>query len=445
MDKGQQRREQITDLLAQILELPADSVASDAHLMKDLGGDSWQYLEFRTELERVFGITIPDEEVDRLGTVDEAVKLLSERLAPRDSDGGEARASSGSVPKKAGLEGEAFLGEDGAYYVDLELAAHHLGRCNLSETPFMKLLNHIRWMHLHRLSGVPGRRFVDEQNQRLYPSFYYVEVKFPRQTPMASYGEEDRFTIVNTLGSFGNSLMDGFAFFYPASWPAEKKIPLKDGRQAEELGIPYARTSNLFVEAGEGPDRQERPRPAQPGLDRIPKMAEVPDSYVLVKKADREDGFGPPPAHFSSITREPLEIEYPIDPDRDINGVGLLSFASYCTIQDYAERRLLPEKPVIPIEHVLLNDRTVVSRRSAYLGGARQEDTIVVSIDAWLENPFLSDHPAPEMAPVRLHVNCEMVRRSDGERVLLSGAEKVVFGRTLEDAGLLEPLKKLAG
>ncbi len=443
MDKEQQLREQITDLLAQILELPGDSIASDAHLMKDLGGDSWQYLEFRTELERVFSITIPDAEVDRLGTVDEAMQLISEYVAPEAAGDKEVQAA--GARDRAGLDGEAYLGEDGVYYVDMELAAHHTGRCNLAETPLMKLLSHIRWTHLNQFTGVPGKQLVDEENARLQASFYYVEIKFPRQTPMASYGENDRLTIVNTLDSFGNSVMDGYAFFYPASWPQEKKIPLMNGKQAEDLGIPYARTSNVFVKMGEGPSGKEKSKPAQPGVDNIPKIAEVPDSYLLVKKADQENGFGPPAEHFSLITPETLEFEYRIDPDRDINGVGRLSFASYCMIQDIAERRLLPEKPVIRIGHDLLNDRTVVSRRSAYLAGADQEDSILVSIDAWLENPFLSDHPAPEMAPIRLYMNCEMVRRSDGKRTLLSAAEKVIFGKTLEDAGLVESLKKLAG
>jgi len=100
---------------------------------------------------------------------------------------------------------------------------------------------------------------------------------------------------------------------------------------------------------------------------------------------------------------------------------------------------------LIPIGHDLLDARTVVSRRSAYLADAQQSDSIFVSIDAWLEYPFLADHPAPEMAPIRLFMNSEMVRRSDGKRMLVSTAERVIFGKTLEGADLLKPLKKLAG
>lgn len=76
----EQRVQKIRNLLGQILDLPSDSIGGDDHIMNDLGGDSWHYLEFRTELERVFSIIIPDEEVDRLATVDETLELISEFL-----------------------------------------------------------------------------------------------------------------------------------------------------------------------------------------------------------------------------------------------------------------------------------------------------------------------------------------------------------------------------
>jgi len=444
MAKEQHLHERISALLGQILDLPGASITGDAHIMKDLGGDSWQYLEFRTELERVFRITIPDAEVDRLGTVDECSELVGEYLnreTPARTEGEAAPAGA----KKAWKAGDAYLGEDGAYYVDFEVSIHHMGRNNLSETPLMMVLGDMRWSHLNQFTGVPSKQLVDETNDRLYATFYYLQMRFPRQTPMASFGENDRLTIVNTLNSYGNSVMDGYSFFYPASWPMEKKIPLKNGKQAEEMGIPYIRSSNVFVKMLQEASWLKKSRPAQPGVDNIPKIAEVPDSYVLIKQASQDGSFGPPPEHFSSITPETLQVEYQIEPDRDLNGAGLLYFANYCMIQDIAERRLLPEKPLIPIGHDLLDARTVVSRESAYLATAKQSDSIFVSIDAWLENPFLSDHPAPEMAPIRLFMNYEMVRRSDGRKMLVSQAEKVIFGKTLEDAGLLEPLKKLAG
>jgi probable biosynthetic protein (TIGR04098 family) len=432
--------------LANILEIPANSIANDAHIMNDLGGDSYQYLKFRTELERVFQVVIPDAETDRLSTVADSSRLLAELHGQVhiDEGGDDAPSRATQSLQRGWKSGKTHLGEDGSYYVDLEIGIPHMGRNNLGETPLMVLLGDMRWSHITQFTGVPSKQLVDETNDRLYATFYYVQMRFPRETPMASFGENDRLTIVNTLTSYGNSVMDGYSFLYPASWPMEKKIPLKNGKQAEELGIPYIRSSNIFVKMLKGASWLKKSRPAQPGADNIPKVAEMPDSYPRIKQASEEGNFGPPPEHFSLITPETLRLEYQIEPDRDLNGVGLIYFANYCMIQDIAERRLLPEEPLIPIGHDLLDARTVVSRQSAYLANAHQSDSIFVSIDAWLENPFLSDHPAPEMAPIRLFMNYEMIRRSDNRKMLVSSAEKVIFGKTLEEAGLLASLEKLA-
>lgn len=434
--------QRIRMVLGRILDLPGESITAEAHIMTDLGADSWQYLEFRTELERVFRIVIPDTEVDRLGTVAECSLLIEEYL--NDGRPGKGAEEPSTRPGKRWKDGDSYLREDGSYCMELEVGIPRMGRNNLAETPLMKLLGEMRWNHIHQLSGVPSKQLADEAGDRLYAVFYYLWMKFPAETPMASFDENDRLTIVNTLFSYGNSVLDGYSFFYPASWPPEKKIALKNGKQAEEMGIPYIRSSNVFVKMLQGASWLKKSRPAQAGLNNIPRIAELPDSYGLIKKASEQGRFGRPPRHFSRITPETPRFEYPIEPDRDLNGFGFLPLANYGVIQDIAERRLLPENSLIPIRRDLLDGRTVVTRQSAYLANAHPSDSISVSIDAWMENPLLAGHPAPEMVPIRLFMNCEMVRRSDGRKILVSSAEKVILGKTLGEAGLVDLLKKLA-
>jgi len=449
MPQGQdeQVENRIESLLQKILELPEGSISFEAHIMEDLGADSWQYLEFRTELERIFRINIPDAEVDRLATLRESTGLVQEYIKQDIPESPADRAETATPvarDKRPWRSGDSYLGEDGAYYVDLELGIAHLGRLNFTETPMLKLLGEFRWSHIGRFTKVPSKQLIDETGDRLYATFYYVDIKFPRKTPMASFGENDRFTVVNTLQSYGNSIMDGYTFFYPASWPSEKKVPLNSGKEAEEMGIPYVRSSNIFVKMLQGASWLKKSRPAQAGADNIPKIAEVPDTYPRIKRANEEGRFWEAPKNYSLLSPKSLSLEYQIVPDQDLNGVGLLYFANYSMILDVAERKLLSEQPVIPICHDLLDFRTVVSRENAYLSNAHQSDSIKVVINVWMENPFLSDNPAPEMSPIRLFLNYEMHRKSDGRKMVVSSAEKVIFGKTLEEAGMLEDLKRLA-
>lgn len=446
-EQVEQVENRIEILLRKILDLPDGSISSEAHIMEDLGADSWQYLEFRTELERIFRITIPDAEVDRLATVRESTGLVQEYIKqdmPESPAGRVETATSVAGDKRAWRSGYSYVGEDRAYYVDLELGIAHLGRLNFTETPMLKLIGELRWNHIGHFTKVPSKQLVDETGDRLYATFYYVDINFPRKTPMASFGENDRFTVVNTLQSYGNSIMDGYSFFYPASWPADKKVPLNSGKQAHDMGIPYVRSSNIFVKMLQGASWLKKSRPAQAGADNIPKIAEVPDSYPRIKKANEDGRLWSAPEHYSLLSPKPLSLEYQIVPDQDLNGVGLLYFANYSMILDIAERKLLSEQPIIPINHDLLDLRTVVSRENAYLSNAHQSDSIKVIINVWIENPFLTDNPAPEMSPIRLFLNYEMYRRSDGRKMVVSSAEKVIFGKTLEEAGMLEDLKRLA-
>ena len=432
----------IRSILERILEMRLESVGANAHLMNDLGADSWQYLEFRNELETAFRVTIPDSDVDRLSTMGDCAQLVSELLEPEIAEGPDPGLGGPREPRSC--KGGSYQGTDGALYTDLEVGMALTGRNHLAESPLLKFVGEIRWNHIAQFAGVPSRKLCDETGERLYATFYYVETLFPRQTPMAAFGENDRFTVVSTLRSFGNSILDGFHFFYPAGWPEEKKIPLLNGRNAADMGIPYVRTSNIFVKMLQGATWLKKSRPAQRGMDDIPRLAEVPDSYPRIKKAEEEDRFRLTPEAGSALTPGKVRIEYQIEPDRDLNGVGLLYFANYPMILDIAERKCLRENARLPLSNDLLDLRTLVHRESAYLGNAHPSDSIDVWIEARIENPFLSGHPAPEMSPVRLFLDYQMFRRSDGRKIIISSAEKVIFGMTLEEAGLLDPLREMA-
>ena len=98
----------------------------------------------------------------------------------------------------------------------------------------------------------------------------------------------------------------------------------------------------------------------------------------------------------------------------------------------------------MPIPDELLDLRSVAQRQLAYLSNIVPPDAIEVRLDGWIENPFVSGGPDPAAAPVRLFMNYEMYRRSDGRKMLVSTAEKVLHGVTVAEAGLGDVLEQLA-
>ena len=76
------------EILAKIQEITADrlgvdesDVTPDASFREDLEADSLDLVELIMELEEQFGMEIPDEEAEKITTVDEAVDYVVENQA----------------------------------------------------------------------------------------------------------------------------------------------------------------------------------------------------------------------------------------------------------------------------------------------------------------------------------------------------------------------------
>jgi len=73
----------------------------------------------------------------------------------------------------------------------------------------LKYLGDLRWRHMAAASGVPSRDIADDLGNRLYPTFFYVESSFPVDRPMSYFGENDVFRVVDSVGRYGFSMLDG--------------------------------------------------------------------------------------------------------------------------------------------------------------------------------------------------------------------------------------------
>ena len=70
--------ERVRDLIVEQLGVNADQVAADASFVDDLGADSLDTVELVMAFEEEFGIDIPDEDAEKMATVNDALKYLNE-------------------------------------------------------------------------------------------------------------------------------------------------------------------------------------------------------------------------------------------------------------------------------------------------------------------------------------------------------------------------------
>ncbi|MDP8959229.1 MAG: acyl carrier protein [Actinomycetota bacterium] len=79
MDRGE-IASRLEDLLVDELGLERDKISMEARFEEDLEVDSLGVVELLMALEDEFGVKIPDEEAEEIGTVGEAVDLVQAKL-----------------------------------------------------------------------------------------------------------------------------------------------------------------------------------------------------------------------------------------------------------------------------------------------------------------------------------------------------------------------------
>ncbi|MYC87328.1 MAG: acyl carrier protein [Gemmatimonadales bacterium] len=70
----------VREIIAQELGVEQEKVVDDANFVDDLGADSLDTVELVMAFEEEFGIEIPDEDAERMQTVQEAIAYLNEKV-----------------------------------------------------------------------------------------------------------------------------------------------------------------------------------------------------------------------------------------------------------------------------------------------------------------------------------------------------------------------------
>ena len=71
-------QERVKKIIVEQLGVGDDQVTSEASFVDDLGADSLDTVELVMAFEEEFGIDIPDEDAEKMGTGNDAIKYLEE-------------------------------------------------------------------------------------------------------------------------------------------------------------------------------------------------------------------------------------------------------------------------------------------------------------------------------------------------------------------------------
>ncbi len=68
--------EKVCKMLGEQLGISPDSIRPEQEVVKDLGADSLDVVELMMALEDTYGITLPEEEVEKVKTVQDIVDMM---------------------------------------------------------------------------------------------------------------------------------------------------------------------------------------------------------------------------------------------------------------------------------------------------------------------------------------------------------------------------------
>ena len=78
--------DRVRKVVADQLDLNPDEVTPQASFVEDLGADSLAMVELTMAFEEEFDIEIPDEDADKISTVQDAVNYLEDKLGASGDD-----------------------------------------------------------------------------------------------------------------------------------------------------------------------------------------------------------------------------------------------------------------------------------------------------------------------------------------------------------------------
>ncbi len=72
--------ERLQTIIADKLNIPADSIKPESRFEEDLGADSLDLLNVVMDIEEEFGISIPDEKLMAIETVEDALASINKMI-----------------------------------------------------------------------------------------------------------------------------------------------------------------------------------------------------------------------------------------------------------------------------------------------------------------------------------------------------------------------------
>ncbi len=232
------------------------------------------------------------------------------------------------------------------------------------------------WDAVSAACGVNAYRAHDHDGTPTYLSFYYFRIRAGRRLHPLAVTFGDRLQIVSKVYGYGSeSVLTLHRIAYEDGTAAEPIDPESFFKPDDSDFLRVEIFNRWISRATPGTNRGlVRASPVGFRHEHLPVLPEEHSPRRAYGHARAHGTFDPSGA---TGQREWFTVDYPVEPSRDLNGVGLLYFASYFSIVDWGLLRLW--RSLGRPDGAFLT-RTVLDQRMCYLGNADADSVITVSL-----------------------------------------------------------------
>lgn len=288
----------------------------------------------------------------------------------------------------------------------------------LSEVEFLKIFAACQWESIARALGRRPPELVNEQNERLYGSVIDVELHLGAQHGLEILGEDVIVHIRNRVQFFAKKFVEGLFVLDDKEIDADRLSGLQTREDVRAFEGSWACMTNAFIARTGGNARLKVFRPAGVESADAEEMGQTPLGIVEQGQVQQtgavggvESGEGIPLA-----AAHPSRIRYPIVPESDLNGAGLVYFARYEAMMNYGERLFLSEQLATPVSAELISYLSTEHRRAYFFANATPADEVEIRVAAEVLPPgSVGEHAVPPgyRVPFHLRFRIDLYRCSD--------------------------------
>jgi probable biosynthetic protein (TIGR04098 family) len=261
--------------------------------------ESIDLVTIRVQCEREIGKTIPDSDWMNFQTLSDVVEYC--RNQENVSFSRKANNTDRGISKQIAIDMPQMAIEA------------------LSENWLFKELGNLHWQMLCKGLNTPSFDLKDELDNRLYATF--VRIQIQSTTPLNNYKENEILNVNGKIKRYGNSM-------YYSDILLESSESAINARLMTSFSIRNSSDNTKLVKS--------QPKGLENSIEEFDTNPLFGNEYRLIKKSElNEVKIGT--VKFTINNDYIFETTYKINPYYDLNGVGLLYFASYPIINDVCE------------------------------------------------------------------------------------------------------------